>query len=73
MAASKQATSEDGNIQPAATDHSDEGVHDDSAAAPSSMQADSSNDEEKNDQPQETRELDRIPSALHKTEQVLFL
>lgn len=69
MAASKQATSEDGNIQPAATDHSDEGVHD-SSAAPSSMQANSSNDEEKNDQPQETKELDRIPSALHKTEQV---
>ncbi|XP_075544320.1 uncharacterized protein LOC142578708 isoform X1 [Dermacentor variabilis] len=74
MAASEQATSEDGNLQPAAAAHSDapndNGVYDDSAAIPSSMQVSSSNaGERKDDRPQATKELDRVPLVVQ-TEQV---
>ncbi|KAL1433150.1 hypothetical protein MTO96_002112 [Rhipicephalus appendiculatus] len=75
MAASKQATSEDGTLQPAATAHddapSDERVLDDSASMPCSSQDCSSSDEEKNDdKPEAMKELDAATLAVHTTEQV---
>lgn len=76
MAASKQATSEDCNLQPATSAQSDapsdNGVLDDSATMSSSSQDSSINDEDKNgDKPQATKEVDEESVAVHKTEQVL--
>lgn len=75
MAASEQATSEDGTLQPAAVAHSDapndDGVYEDSAAMPSSMQASNSNvGERKDDKPQATKELGRVPLVVQAIEQV---
>lgn len=74
MAASKQATPEDGNLQTATSAQSDapsdNAVLDDSATMSSSSQDSSINDDKNGDKPQATKEVDEESVAVHKTEQV---
>ncbi|KAH8041584.1 hypothetical protein HPB51_017029 [Rhipicephalus microplus] len=75
MAALEQATSEEGNLQPAGSAYSDvpcdESVLGGSAAMPSSSKdTDSGDEEKKNDEPQAMKELDSVTLAAHTTEQV---
>ncbi|KAL3213213.1 hypothetical protein MRX96_035558 [Rhipicephalus microplus] len=75
MAALEQATSEEGNLQPAGSAYSDvpsdEGVLGGSAAMPSSSKdTDSGDEEKKNDEPQAMKELDSVTLAVHTTEQL---